>query len=1059
MRTNLSGILALILALVVHISFAQEKSISGNVTDQDGLPLPGVNILIKNTTRGTQTDFDGNYVIKVNVGQTLVFSYIGYKDQNQTIGSSSTISVQMEEDAQALEEVIVVGAFGVKKQARSVGYATTKVDSDELTEVATSNPFETLSGKVAGVDISAPSQPGASVKVVSRGFGSITGSNNPLYIVDGSPILDQANGSSGSTSSFDVGSGLVDIDPNNIESINFLKGASATALYGSRAANGAILITTKKGKGKINVSISSSIDYSEVGKLVDSQQQFGTGWSGQSYSNVTGEGSSAASNENGSWGAAFDGEMRAWSRIVDNTQLIKPYEALEDNLREFFDVGNTYTNSITIGGGGENSNVSFTYSRVDSDGVFPTDSDSFEKDNFGLTAGMNFDKLSIQATANYTHKDQWVVPTGQGDDASFGKSLMQELIQMPNDVSLVDMEDQSNIFNTPSYFYTPYATNPYTTLESNKVHSLKDRFFGNVNLQYRYNDNLSFTFQVGGDVENEYIKRTGAIIEYIEGSPQYLAEVNEVVGAVGEYKYTNKELDAYFNINYNKDLSDDLTLSTLIGYNYNQRSGDNLSVVVTDLDLPDYYELSNSASTPSLTQNDYLRRVFGLYGSAEFGYQNKYFLTLTARNDFSSTLPVENNSYFYPSASLAAVVLDTNSSFIKLRGGLAQIGNDTNMYQIYSTAGQAYNQGYFGAIEYPFGGINSYEILGTIENQELKPETTTEVELGFESRFFNSRLGLDVAFYNRQTDDLIVSLDVPRSTGYSSITGNFVDLRNRGVELTLTARPIVTNDFKWDLTYTFTKNESEVTDVAGDQDKISIYSAYNINFYAEKGKPLGAFYGPKPDTTEDGQIIADADTGYYTYDGEEDYLGSSQRDFVMGLQNSFTYKNFKFSFNWDWKKGGKMYSYTKRLSYFVGNAQETTYNDRQPFIIPNSVVDNGDGTYSENSTYVDYEDVTGFYNASNNPAIEGESVIDKSFIRLRQMSLGYSLPKSFVESVGLSSMSFSLYGKNLFLWTPSDNTYVDPETTTYGRGIRSEFGEFATNPSQRSYGATVKLSF
>ncbi|WP_422349133.1 SusC/RagA family TonB-linked outer membrane protein [Flagellimonas sp.] len=1069
--------LCMMLVLLLCISataLAQEKNVSGTVSDQNGFPLPGVNIVVAGTSNGTQSDFDGKYSIMASQGQTLVFSYLGQKDVSVAVGASNTINVQMEEDAQALEEVVVVGAFGIKKQARSLGYAATKVSAEDLTEVVNTNPLESLSGSVPGVDISAPAQPGASAKVISRGFGSITGSNTPLYVINGSPVLDRANGSIITTSSFDVGSGVVDLDPNNIESINFLKGAAATALYGSRAANGAIIITTKTGKGRIKVDVSSSIDFNEVGKLVDKQQQFGTGWAGHSYSNVTGEGPLAASNENGSWGAPFDGEIRAWSRIVDNTQLIKPYVPLEDNVREFFDIGHTYTNSITISGGDENANMAFTYSRVDSDGIFPTDSDSFKKDNFGLNTGLKVDKLAIKASANITNKDQWAIPSGQGDDAAFGKSLMQEMIQMPNDISIVDMEDQSNIFNTPSYFYTPYAANPYVSLESNKVRSLKNRFFGNVNLNYELHENFNLIFQIGGDVDNEYIKRTGAIINYIEGAPQNLAGSNEVVGAVGEYKYSNKELDTYLNLNFNKDLNEDLNLNILAGFNYNQRNGDALSVVVTDLDLPDFYELSNSASTPSLGQSNYLRRVFGLYGSAELGFMNRYFLTLTARNDNSSTLPIQNNSYFYPSASLAAVVVDTNSSFVKLRGGYARIGNDTGLYQVYSTAGQAVNAGYFGAIEYPFAGLNSYEVFGRIENQNLKPEITDELEFGLETQFFNNRIGLDVSLYQRDTKDLIVDLNVPRSTGYNQITGNFVDLQNKGIELAFTAKPIRTQDFEWSLTYTFAKNESEVTHVEGEDEfdedgnklkkKISIYSAYDINFYAQEGQPLGVFYGPAPETTNDGEFIADPNTGYYTYDGKEHFLGTSQRDFIMGLQNSFEYKGFRLSANWDWKQGGKMYSYTKRLSYFVGNGQETTYNDRNPFILPNSVIavtdEQGNVTgYEENTTYVDYEDVTAFYNASQNQAIQSEHIIDKSFIRLRSAALTYSFPSKFVQSVGLTGMSLSLYGKNLFLWTPSDNTYVDPETTSYGRGIRSEFGEFATNPAQRAYGARVKFSF
>jgi len=1071
MKTKFNGILTLLLALVVQFTFAQEKQISGTVTDETG-PLPGVSVIIKGTSTGAETDFDGLYTITAKQGDILIFSYVGMDTKSVTVGSSNTLNVTLT-GGNLLDEV-VISAFGTKRQSRSLGYSATKVSSAELTEVSTSNPLESLSGKVAGVDISAPAQPGASAKVIFRGFGSITGSNSPLYIIDGSPIQDGSSSSTGATSSFDAGSGINDIDSNSIESINFLKGAAATALYGSRGSNGVIVITTKRGKDKLKISVSNSIDIHEVARTPHFQQSFGTGWAGVSYSNVVGEGSLAASNENGSWGPLFNGEVRPWSRIIDNQQLIKPYSVLEDNIRNFYTIGSTYSNSLSVSSGNEKSDVAFTYSRIDSDGVIPTDNDSFKKNNFGLNAGIKKGGFSARMSANYSHKKQKAVATGQGDDASFGKGLTQELIQIPNDVSILDMEDQSVIFNTPSYFYTPYAANIYKTLNNNFIGIEKDRFFGNVSFRYEFNDNFSTSLKVSTDIDNEIIKRHGAIVEYIDGSPQDNADANGVVGAVSEGKYTRREFDTYFNLNYNKQINDKINVSVLAGINFNERNGETLYASVFDLDLPNYYELSNSASTPNIFQSDYVRRVFGIYSQAEVSYDNKHFLTLTARNDQSSTLPIENNSYFYPSASLASVVVDDGSIFTKLRAGWARIGNDTNMYQVFSTAGQASNAAYFGSIQYPFGGVNSYEIFGRIENQDLGPEITDEIEIGFESRFLGNRLGLDVSLYNRKTDDLIVNLPVARSTGYGSVTGNFVDLENKGIELTFTAKPVVTDNFRWDLTYTFTKNKSKVLDVIGEESKIAITSAYGVNFYAEEGQPLGVFYAPSPAKTDAGQIIANESTGYYTYSGQEEAVGTSQRDFIMGLRNSFKYKNFKLAFSLDWKQGGKMYSYTKRLSHFVGNGIETTYNGRNSWIIPNSVIEDpalleadenyeydpsNPDDYIENTSAVQFDKVTAFYNMTQNPAAERTHIIDKTFVRVRDLSLAYNVPSDVVKDLGLSSLSFSIYGKNLFLWTPGDNPYVDPETTNYGRGITSEFGEFATNPSQRTYGASLKLSF
>jgi len=1056
MKTKFNGILTLLLAFVVQFTFAQERTISGTVTDESGA-LPGVSIVIKGTTTGTETDFDGKYSIKANTGDVLRYSFIGMTTKNITINTDNTINVVLVAD-NILDEVVIT-AFGVKRQKAAAGYSSTIVSSKELTEVSATNPLESLSGKIAGVDISSPSQPGASTKVIFRGMSSITGSNSPLYIVDGSPIQDASNSSIGSTSSFDAGTGTNDLDPNSIESINFLKGAAATAIYGSRGANGVIVITTKRGKNKLKINVTTSLDFLEVSRVPHIQQDFGTGWAGVSYSNVAGEGSRAQSNENGSWGPAFNGEVRPWSRIVDNQQLIKPYVALENNKQDFYNIGISTNTSLNINSGGEKSDISFTYSRQDVDGVIPTDQDSFTKHNFGINTGLNVNKLKVRVNANYVSKGQNAVSTGQGDDAAFGKSMIQEILQIPNDLSIVDMEDRNVIFNTQSYFYTPYAANPYSSLENNNIIINKDRFFGNIRFNYDFSDNFSATFQASTDIDNEAIKRWGAIVEYIPGSPQDNASANGVVGAVSEDKYTRNETDYYFNINYNKDLSENFRLSTFAGINYNKRTYNRLGVQVTDLDLPNYYELSNSASTPIITQQDSEKIVVGYYGQVEMALKDRFFLTLTARNDKSSALPIKNNSYFYSSASFAGVIINSQSTFAKIRAQYARVGNDTNAYSVFSSAGQSINDGYFGSINYPFGGQNGNEILGRIENKNLKPEITDEIEFGMDTRFFNGRIALDVAVYSRKTKDLIVNLPVARSTGYATIAKNSADVTNKGIELSLTVKPVISDNFNWNLTYTFTKNKNEVTRVDNESGKVSIYNAYNINFYAEVGKPMGAFYAPTPATTDSGQIIASANTGYYTYDGKEAYAGSAERDFIMGLQNTFSYKNFRLNVAMDWKQGGKFYSYTKRLSHFVGNGIETTYNGRNSWIIPNSVVSDGNGGYIENTTPVAFDDVTAFYNTSQNAAIEGTHILDKTFIRLRSMSLSYNLPKKLLKPTGITNLVFSIYGKNLALWTPAENPYTDPETTSYGRGIRSDFGEFATNPAQRTYGASIKFSF
>jgi hypothetical protein len=495
------------------------------------------------------------------------------------------------------------------------------------------------------------------------------------------------------------------------------------------------------------------------------------------------------------------------------------------------------------------------------------------------------------------------------------------------------------------------------------------------------------------------------------------------------------------------------------GVAYNQRESNSLFVSITGLDVPNYYEINNSANRPVVNQNNTLRRTFGVYAQAELAYDSKYFLTLSGRNDKSSTLPTLNNSYFYPAASLSAILIDNGSNFLKLRAAISEVANDTDPYLTESSLVSGNAAANFGQIIAPIGGVNFYELSGILGNNVLKPERTRETEFGIEGNLFNRTITIDASIYHSKTTDLIVGVPLDPSTGYVSQAGNIADVVNKGVEIALGFTPIKTKDFSWNVNYTFSKNLNEVTRVTGDT-RIDITSAYGITFSAEKGRPIGSFYGFTPLTTADGKYIANPDTGYYAKTTEEEYLGDSQRDFVMGLQNTIKYKNLSLNFAFDWKQGGEMYSYTKRLSHFTGNGIETTYNDRNTFIIPNSVVDNGDGTYSENTTPISLENVTNFWgNMTNNPAIERDHIIDKTFVRLRDLSFYYSLNTKVAEKLGFNKVSFGVYGKNLFLWTPDENPYVDPETTTYGSDLLSEFGEFGANPSQRTYGAVVKLSF
>ncbi|HMK06560.1 MAG TPA: TonB-dependent receptor, partial [Flavobacterium sp.] len=756
-----------------------------------------------------------------------------------------------------------------------------------------------------------------------------------------------------------------------------------------------------------------------------------------------------------------------------NAQQIKPYVALPNNVKDFYETGVTFTNTVRLSGGGENSNFSMNFSDVNSDGIIPTAADAFSRKTFGFNGGFTADKLSFKANINYVRKNQNAVNTGQGAAAGEGNTFTQEMLQIPRDVSIVDLMDYTNNpYNTNSNYFTPYTSNPYWVVEQNKTRIDGNRFYGNANISYAFNKKFTLSYQAGGDYRSEKIKSYGALVSYEPGSAQDLAKTIPVVGGVTERYIENTEFDTNTILNYNTAIGETFNVNALAGFNSNERRTSSLTSAITNLDIPNFYELSNSAVKPQVLQNDNIRRSFSVFGSLEASFKNRLFLTVTGRNDWTSTLPPGANSYFYPSVSLSGVIIDTNNYFFKLRGSFAEIGNDTAPYQTADalTSGNSFLG--FGNIFLPIAGVNGYENQANLANPNLKPERTKEFEVGFETQLFNKRVNLDAALYEKTTRDLLFARPLAPSTGYTSQTDNILDVQNRGVELVLTVVPVRTTNITWDFTTTFTKNESEVTHIKGGVEKINLASDYSVTFNAVKGQPLGVFSAFVPQQNAAGQYIVDPLSGYYKISSDEQIIGNSQRDFVMGLKNRVSYKNLTLAFGIDWKEGGEMYSYTKRLSHFTGNGIETTYNDRNTWIIPNSVIEVTDASgnvtgYAENTTAINTTsgvvdgsgNSTDFWNPQNNPGIEQGHVIDKTFVRLRDVSLTYNFPSETVKRLGLVNASFSIYGKNLAMWTPDENPYIDPELSTFGDGLLSEQGEFGANPSQRAFGASLKLTF
>lgn len=1062
----------LLCTMLLGVVHAQERRISGKVTSAvDGSPLPGVSVIIEGSTIGTQTDGEGNYSLAVpNSAKAITFRYIGFTPQTLDIGTANTVNAVLDGGTAELSEV-VVSALGLSREKKTLGYSSTQVGNEELTRVAPTNLVSGLQGKVAGADISTTSgSPGGSSKVVLRGFSSISGSNQPLYVVDGIPInnsrpggLAKANSIGDLTENYDFGNSANDINPNDIESISILKGAAASSLYGSRASGGVILITTKKGKsGRLKVDFSSSASFTDISITPKIQDKFGQGWSKENWL-----------AENGSWGPKFDGATRPWGSIVDGNQETKPFKYVENNFRDAFDLGKEFNNNLSLSGGNDNSTFHFSYGNINSDGILPGNNDTYKRNTISLNGSSNYKALTISASANYVGKNTRAVQTGQAN-SGIGSSFYEDVLQIPADYPISNFKDYNNTFYDVDNYFSPFSQNPYYSVYENGSRFKSDRFYGNVDVKAKASEWLTFQFQQGFDVNNTSskiynAKNNPAPGSWAGGGNDEGYSRQESVGNVIEGAERYFEFDSKLHALFNKQINSDFDINGLVGLNFNDRGSRALYTGVENLTVPGFYHIDNSSNTPVSEEAEIHRRLLGLYASATLGYRNFAYLTLNARNDWSSTLPENNRSFFYPGANLSVVLseaLDLSSakiSLLKVRAAWGQTGNDTDPYRIYNTIAKTSIPLGFGDIIFPIDGVNGFSISNILNNSNLKPEISTEKEFGGEVSFFDNRLGLDVTYYDRVTKDQILPIVVSPSTGVTSRIVNFGKIQNRGLEIALSGTPIKTEDFNWNVRYTFSKNRNKVLELPDGLDKVVLNSAYDAQFVAKVGEPLGVFEAPVPKYSPDGKIVV-ASNGFPVLDNDNGVYGTSQRKFIMGLTNALNYKNWAFSFTLDYKEGGKFYSGTADLLNFVGNDVATLYNDRRTFIVPNSVVEvldgNGNVSYVENTNPISEGNFNAYFYTSNGKAVAYQNrILDKTFVKLRELTLSYSLPESVTNRWGIGRATLTAFGRNLFVWLPKENRVIDPEVSNLGNDLTSEFGEFRTGPSTRNYGLTLNLTF
>ncbi|WP_035456044.1 SusC/RagA family TonB-linked outer membrane protein [Phocaeicola abscessus] len=1051
------------LFLCIGAALAQTKVSGTVISSEDGQPVIGASIVIVGTKQGTVTNVDGKFTLSVPDRGKIRISFIGMKTVE--LVASENMNIVLEPLDTTLDEVVVT-AMGIKRSAKALGFSATAVKGDEIAAARTNDIMSSLSSKVAGVQISnSSSDPGSSKSVIVRGISSLGGTNQPLYVIDGVPLTNSAVYSTdGLNNGYDFGNGASAVNPDDVESMTILKGAAATALYGNRAANGVILITTKTGakqKKGVGVEYNGGLQWETLLRLPQMQNDFGMGWYGEK-----------TDIENGSWGPRFDGSMLRYGNVYDHSQKIKSYVPIKHNIRDFFDTGLRYSNGVSFNGATDASNYFVSLSQIHQDGIIPTDADSYNKYTFSARGSHKVKNLTFSTSLNYAYQRNKFVSTGQG-----AGSMYNNIMQTPRDISIVELKDLNDPFNTPGYYYTPYGvTNPYYILENFKNEFESERFYGKFQLDYDFLKYFKLTYRFGLDTSTEHHDTgTPNMSAIFTGTPNWKDALSKITGAASETTTRRREINQDLMLTFDKDVATHFHVNALAGFNGNERKYNYLYGRVTNLTIPTWYNLSNSAEKPTLATYTQTRRLMGVFGQAELAYRDMLYLTLTARNDWSSTLPEDNRSFFYPGVTGSWIFSELFSdnlrrviTYGKLRAAWGKTGNDANPYMTGSVFAQALaNSSGWWDSAFPFtnGNWNAYTVGNVLGSSTLSPEMTTETEVGLNMAFFQNRVSFDASFYNRISDKQIFSLDMDPGTGYTAQNINLGKVRNRGIELLVNVTPVSFRGFTWDISWNFTKNWSKVLSLPEALGGSTLI--YGLGggpgLYAETGKELGIFkaYVPLRDPAT-GKIVVD-NHGLPLKNPDQQIVGSMNYKYMMGINNTFRYKGVSLSVDLDIRHGGRMYSRTKSINYFVGNAIQTAYNDRNPWIIPNTVVQSGkdaqgNPVYTENVTPLD---ATNIYNYWNNGGIDLGSgyLIDKSYVKLRSVVLGWDLPKKWLVHTFLTDVRVSVFGNNLMLWTPSENTFVDPELTSFGNDLSGYYGEYSANPSSRKFGFNLTVKF
>ncbi|MEN2399147.1 SusC/RagA family TonB-linked outer membrane protein [Flavobacterium sp. MC2016-06] len=1015
-------------------------------------PVIGASVTIKGTTHGVVTDTEGKFHFQTGqkLPYTLIVSYLGYK-KTEVQATENSIVISLTEEQNALSEVVVT-ALGISKEKKSLGYTTQSLKNKDLVNTKETNLLNSLTGKLAGVRITNSQGDMGSSRIVIRGETSIAGNNQPLFVVDGIPVDNSQLGSVGGATR-DFKNAIADLNPQDIETLTVLKGPNAAALYGSRAAHGVVLITTKSGKGQkgLGVSFSSGITISQVSTLPTYQNSFGQGSNGQ-FSYVDGKGGGINDGVDESWGPKMDG--RLIPQFYSNGVAV-PFVAHPNNVKDFFNTGITYDNSISVAKADEKSDFRLGVNNQKQLGTVPNS--EVNKTNFTVNSNYQISKnIKVGVTANYIVTDAPALPGGPSGSRAAG--VMLQFLWFGRQVDINELEKNRNINWNNSYYSNPYWNAYYNTTSQQR-----NRLIGDIHLDAKIIDGLNFRFRTGVDYYDDRRKYT---IKYgTNGTP---------FGSYAEDAYTVNERNTEGIFTYTKKLTDDFSLDALAGYNVRNHSDANNYQKAPRLAVPDLYTLTNSRDALTSSNTFSRLRVYSAYASAQLGYKNYAFLNVTARNDWSSTLPSSNRSYFYPSFNGSLVLSDALNlksntlDFLKLRGGWSEVGNDADPYQL-STV---YNY------QTAFDGNPIQTSSQKKLNENLKPETTRSTELGIESSFWKNRLHFDFAYYNTNSFDQILEIKTTASSGYNSQLINAGKINNHGIEIQLDGNPIQTENFKWNVAVNYSKNISKV-DILDYEKQIQNYTigtSGGVDVLASVGQAYGALYGTAYLRDASGNIVVGAN-GLPKADPVKKVLGHYTPDYLAGVTNTLTYKNIELSFLVDASVGGELFSGTNRTGNYTGVLAQTMpgrdaangglsyyYVGTTKTLLPSGTPTNGTtvyddgmifkGVYADGSPNTQVISAQEYYKAPYN--ISEAYIYSSTFVKLREVKLAYNFNKTFVNKLGLTGASLTAVGRNL-LFIYKDAPNIDPETafnTGNAQGLES-----LALPTTRNFSLNLNVKF